>query len=148
MVDDPELLELVELEVRELLERVQVPGRRHADHPRLGAEGAGVDGDPNSEYGQKIGELMDALDRYIPQPKRDDRQAVPDAGRGRVLDHGSRHGGDGADRARAWSRCGEEVALVGFNSRQEDGGDGRRDVPEAAGRGPGGRQRRAAAARH
>ena len=42
MVDDPELLELVELEVRELLSEVRVPGRRHADHPGLGAEGAGA----------------------------------------------------------------------------------------------------------
>ena len=40
MVDDPELLELVELEVRELLVQVQLPGRRGARHPRLGAEGA------------------------------------------------------------------------------------------------------------
>ena len=40
MVDDPELLDLVELEVRELLEQVQLPGRRHPGHPRLRAEGA------------------------------------------------------------------------------------------------------------
>ena len=41
MVDDPELLDLVELEVRELLKIVRVPGRRHSGGPRLGAEGAG-----------------------------------------------------------------------------------------------------------
>ena len=40
MVDDPELLELVELEVRELLVQVQLPGRRRARHPWLGVEGA------------------------------------------------------------------------------------------------------------
>ena len=40
MVDDPELLDLVELEVRELLTQVQLPGRRHAGHPRLRAQGA------------------------------------------------------------------------------------------------------------
>ena len=40
MVDDPELLELVELEVRELLTQVRVPGRRHPDHPRQRAQGA------------------------------------------------------------------------------------------------------------
>jgi translation elongation factor EF-Tu-like GTPase len=40
MVDDEELLELVELEVRELLSEVRVPGRRHPGRPRLGAEGA------------------------------------------------------------------------------------------------------------
>ncbi len=41
MVDDPELLELVEMEVRELLSTVRFPGRRHSDHHRFGAEGAG-----------------------------------------------------------------------------------------------------------
>ena len=41
MMDDEELLELVELELRELLEQLQLPRRRHSDHPRLGAGGAG-----------------------------------------------------------------------------------------------------------
>ena len=41
MVDDAELLELVELEVRELLSQVRVPGRRDPDRQGLGAEGAG-----------------------------------------------------------------------------------------------------------
>ncbi len=41
MVDDKELLELVEMEVRELLSQIRVPGRRHPDHHRFGAEGAG-----------------------------------------------------------------------------------------------------------
>ena len=41
MVDDAELLELVEMEVRELLSQVRVPGRRHPDHHGFGAEGAG-----------------------------------------------------------------------------------------------------------
>ena len=40
MVDDPELLDLVEMEVRELLSTLPVPGRRHPDHPRLGFDGA------------------------------------------------------------------------------------------------------------
>ncbi|MFX4221187.1 MAG: GTP-binding protein [Thalassobaculum sp.] len=39
-VDDEELLELVELEIRELLSSVRVPGRRHSDHQGLGACGA------------------------------------------------------------------------------------------------------------
>ena len=46
MMEDEELLELVELEVRELLSQVPVPRRRRADHARLGAEGAGVGGRP------------------------------------------------------------------------------------------------------
>ena len=40
MVDDPELIELVEMEMRELLIRVRIPGRRYPDHQGLGAEGA------------------------------------------------------------------------------------------------------------
>ena len=41
MVDDKELLELVEMEVRELLSKYEFPGRQDADRDRLGAEGAG-----------------------------------------------------------------------------------------------------------
>ena len=41
MVDDAELLELVEMEVRELLSKYEFPGRRHPDHHGFGAEGAG-----------------------------------------------------------------------------------------------------------
>ena len=37
---DEELLDLVEMELRELLDKYELPGRRHADHPRLGAQGA------------------------------------------------------------------------------------------------------------
>src|SRR4026208_631011 len=70
MVDDPELLELVELEVRELLSSYDFPGD---DTPliqgsALQARGGGA---PNSEQGKKIQELLDALDSYIPQPKRE-----------------------------------------------------------------------------
>ena len=42
MVDDPELLELVEMEIRELLSELRVPGRRYPDHQGLRAEGSGV----------------------------------------------------------------------------------------------------------
>jgi elongation factor Tu len=70
MVDDPELLDLVELEVRELLSSYEFPGD---DTPMIrgSALKALESGDPNSEWGQKIGELMEALDTYIPQPKRE-----------------------------------------------------------------------------
>src|SRR6188474_869667 len=70
MVDDPELLDLVELEVRELLSSYDFPGD---DTPiiRGSALKALESGDPASEYGQKITELMDALDNYIPQPVRE-----------------------------------------------------------------------------
>jgi elongation factor Tu len=70
MVDDPELLDLVELEVRELLSQYNYPGD---DTPiiRGSALKALEGGDPTSEWGLKIGELMEALDTYIPQPQRD-----------------------------------------------------------------------------
>jgi elongation factor Tu len=70
MVDDPELLELVELEVRELLSEYDFPGD---ELPIIKGSGlkALESGDPNSEWGQKITELMDAVDSYIPQPVRE-----------------------------------------------------------------------------
>ena len=69
MVDDPELLELVELEVRELLSEYDFPGD---DIPvikgsALKALEAGGEG-PDAEC---IQELMDAIDSYIPEPERD-----------------------------------------------------------------------------
>jgi len=63
-------LELVELEVRELLSEYQFPGD---DVPviRGSALKALESGDPESEWGAKIGELMEAIDSHIPQPERD-----------------------------------------------------------------------------
>jgi elongation factor Tu len=69
MVDDPELLDLVELELRELLSSYDFPGD---DLPiiRGSALKALESGDPNSEWGSKILELMETLDSYIPLPER------------------------------------------------------------------------------
>jgi len=69
MVDDPELLDLVELEVRELLSSYEFPGD---DIPviRVSALKALESGDANSEWGKKVVELMDAVDSYIPIPER------------------------------------------------------------------------------
>ena len=69
MVDDPELLDLVELEVRELLSPYEFPGD---DIPivRVSALKALESGDADSEWGTKIIELMDAVDSYIPMPER------------------------------------------------------------------------------
>jgi elongation factor Tu len=69
MVDDPELLDLVELELRELLSSYDFPGD---DIPiiRGSALKALESGDPASESGQQIMELMDAVDSYIPVPER------------------------------------------------------------------------------
>jgi elongation factor Tu len=70
MVDDAELLDLVELEVRELLSEYDYPGD---EIPMIRGSGlkALESGDPNSEWGQKIGELMNAIDSYIPEPVRE-----------------------------------------------------------------------------
>src|SRR5688500_665110 len=69
MVDDPELLDLVELEVRELLSEYDFPGD---DTPIIRGSGlkALESGDPNSEGGGRMTELMDAIDSYIPEPGR------------------------------------------------------------------------------
>jgi elongation factor Tu len=70
MVDDPELLELVELEVRELLTAYGFPGD---DIPVIkgSALKALESDDPKSEACKSILELMDACDSYIPDPQRD-----------------------------------------------------------------------------
>jgi len=73
-VDDPELLDLVEMEIRELLSKYEFPGD---DIPiirgsALGAENALNDGKPVDDEAFKcIDELMDAIDSYIPIPERD-----------------------------------------------------------------------------
>jgi elongation factor Tu len=66
MVDDPELLDLVELEVRELLSKYQFPGD---DLPviRVSALGA-LNGEPQWE--KTVDELMEAVDTFIPMPQR------------------------------------------------------------------------------
>ena len=117
MVDDPELLELVELEVRELLSSYDFPGD---DTPLIkgSALKALESGDPNSEWGQKIGELMDALDSYIPQPKREvDKpflMPVEDVfsitGRGTVAT---------GRIERGIVKVGDEVQLVGFGAEKK-----------------------------
>jgi elongation factor Tu len=67
MVDDPELLDLVELEVRELLSAYEFPGD---EVPVIvGSALKALEGDP--EWTGKINELMDACDQYISEPVRD-----------------------------------------------------------------------------
>ena len=69
MVDDKELLELVEMEVRELLSKYEFPGDEDADRDRLGEDGAGRRQERDGRR-RAIMKLADALDSYIPQPKR------------------------------------------------------------------------------
>jgi len=70
MVDDPELLELVELEVRDLLNEYEFPGD---DLPVIkgSALKALESGEPGVEETRSLDELLEALDSYIPQPERD-----------------------------------------------------------------------------
>ena len=68
MVDDEELLDLVEMEVRELLDEYEFPGD---DTPIIRGSALKALEDPTSEWGDKILELMDAVDSYIPEPVRD-----------------------------------------------------------------------------
>ena len=129
LVDDEELLDLVELEVRELLTHIQVSGRRHAGHPRVGHEGDRGRQDSGSTTFLK---LYEALDTSIPEPVREvDKpflMPVEDVfsitGRGTVAT---------GRIERGKIKVGEEVAAGRLRLGEEDGRDRRRDVPQAAG---------------
>ena len=141
MVDDPELLELVELEVRELLSKYDFPGD---DIPIVKGSALCALEDREPEIGHDaILELMEAVDAYIPQPERPIDQPflmpIEDvfsiSGRGTVVT---------GRVERGIVKVGEEIEIVGLRPTHEDDGHGRRDVPQAARPGPGGRQRRRA----
>jgi elongation factor Tu len=114
MVDDPELLELVELEVRDLLSSYEFPGD---EIPVI--QGSALkaldDGEPGTENTKCVDELLEALDSYIPIPERDiDKpflMPVEDVfsitGRGTV----------GTGRIeRGMVKVGEEVEMVGLGA--------------------------------
>ena len=66
MVDDPELLELVEMDIEDILNEYGFEGC-----PIIQGSALKALEDPDSEWGDKIMELMDAVDSYIPDPQRD-----------------------------------------------------------------------------
>ena len=145
MVDDKELLELVEMEVRELLSKYEFPGdktpivigqREDGAGRRQERDGRGLD----HQAGGGAGQLHSAAEAA-------DRRAVPDAGGRRVLDLGSGDGGDRAGGARD-GEGGRGAGDRGVEADAEDGVHGGGDVPQAAGPGAGGGQRRGAAAGH
>ncbi|MGH7477232.1 MAG: elongation factor Tu [Longimicrobiales bacterium] len=117
MVDDEELVELVELEVRELLSEYDYPGDE-IPVIRGSALKALESGDPASEWGQKVGELLAAVDTYIPEPQRDiDKpflMPVEDVfsitGRGTVAT---------GRIERGIIKVGEEIELVGFGAAKK-----------------------------
>jgi elongation factor Tu len=116
-VDDPELLDLVELEVRELLSSYDFPGD---DIPivRVSALKALESGDYKSEWGAKIMELMEAVDTYIPMPERaiDKPFLMPVedifsiSGRGTVVT---------GRIERGIVKVGEEVEIIGIRATQK-----------------------------
>lgn len=67
MVDDEELLELVEMEIRELLDEYEFPGD---DTPVIKGSALKALEDPSGEWGDKILELMAAVDEWVPDPVR------------------------------------------------------------------------------
>ena len=68
MVDDEELLDLVEMEVRELLSEYDFPGD---DTPIIRGSALKALEDPKSKWGDAVVELMETVDSYIPEPQRD-----------------------------------------------------------------------------
>lgn len=69
MVDDPELIDLVEMEVRELLSKYSFPGD---DLPVIrGSALKALESDSENEWTKAIEDLMNAIDEYIPTPERD-----------------------------------------------------------------------------
>ncbi len=145
MVDDPELIELVEVEIRDVLKFYNFPGDKipivkgsalkAMEHPEV------------PENTKCIEELLTTMDEYFPHSSSAGRQAVPDAHRGRVLHLRARHGrhGQGCNRHRSRRRRVRDRRNQGH---AEDHRDRRGDVQQAARRRAGGRQHRDASARH
>jgi elongation factor Tu len=119
MVDDPELIELVELEIRELLSKYQFPGDKTPIIKGSALKALQSDSkDVNAPEYKSIKELMDAIDSYIPQPKRDiDKpylMPIEDvfsiAGRGTVVT---------GRIERGIVKVGDEIEIVGIKPTQK-----------------------------
>ncbi len=146
MMDDEELLELVELEVRELLSKYNFPGD---DTPIIRGSGLAAlsseSKDPNAPEYAPIWELMAAVDDYVPTPERAIDQPflmpIEDVfgikGRGTVVT---------GRIERGLVKTGDEIEIVGLGERRKVIVTGRGDVPEDARPGAGRRQRRGALA--
>ena len=114
MVDDEELLDLVEMEVRELLDEYDFPGD---DTPIIRGSALKALEDPEGEWADAIVELMEAVDSYIPEPERDTEKPflmpVEDVfsitGRGTVAT---------GRVERGTLKVGEEVEIVGLTEEK------------------------------
>jgi elongation factor Tu len=118
LVDDPEILDLVELEVRELLSKYEFPGDDIPVVRGSALKSLESDGDPTAEVNKSILELMDAVDAHIPQPVRvvDKPFLMPIediftiSGRGTVVT-------GRVDRGKV--TVGEEIEIVGFGETRK-----------------------------
>jgi elongation factor Tu len=118
LVDDPEILDLVELEVRELLTKNEFPGDKIPIVRGSALKSMESDGDPKLEWNKRIVELMEAVDKHIPQPVRlvDQPFLMPIediftiSGRGTVVT-------GRVDRGQV--KVGEEVEIVGFGETRK-----------------------------
>ncbi len=118
LVDDPEILDLVELEVRELLTKYEFPGDDIPVVRGSALKSLESDGDPEAEVNKPILGLMDAVDAYIPEPVRlvDQPFLMPIedifsiSGRGTVVT-------GRVDRGVV--KVGEEVEIVGFGETRK-----------------------------
>ena len=118
LVDDPEILDLVELEVRELLTKYEFPGEKIPVVRGSALKSMESDGDPGYEWNKRVLELMAAVDSYIPEPERLVEQAflmpIEDifsiSGRGTVVT-------GRVERGKV--KVGEEVEVVGFGETRK-----------------------------
>ncbi len=118
LVDDPEILDLVELEVRELLSKYEFPGDDIPVIRGSALKSLESDGDPELELNKPILELMDAVDAHIPQPVRliDKPFLMPIediftiSGRGTVVT---------GRVERGQVKVGEEIEIVGFGETRK-----------------------------
>ncbi len=118
LVDDPEILDLVELEVRELLTKYEFPGDDIPVVRGSALKSLESDGDSEAEVNKPIMELLDAVDEHIPTPKRIvDRpflMSIEDiftiSGRGTVVT---------GRIDRGMIKKGEEVEIVGFGETKK-----------------------------
>ncbi|MCP2620846.1 elongation factor Tu, partial [Candidatus Aminicenantes bacterium AC-334-E05] len=118
LVDDPEILDLVELEIRELLKKYEFPGDEIPVIRGSALKALETDGDPSREENKPILELMKAVDEYIPEPKRlvdlpflmpiEDVFSI--SGRGTVVT---------GRVERGKIRVGDEVEIVGFGETKK-----------------------------
>jgi len=118
LVDDPEILDLVELEVRELLTKYEFPGDDIPIVRGSALKSLESDGDPEAEVNKPILELMEAVDSYIPEPVRlvDQPFLMPIediftiSGRGTVVT-------GRVERGKV--KVGEEIEIVGFGDTRK-----------------------------